>query len=288
MLKIWRRKAQAVAKPIAGAEDTQCAGEARWRVAATSVTGVGHLEAGQGCDDAWFIGETRNGIVVAVVSDGAGSAPMGAFAAQTICTSFEELVTGLVTDGGETSAVEQTDTYWDKVLSDVDACLTRARTKLIDHAASSNRGADDYLATVVGVVADPVSGVLCFHIGDGAITIFDAGGAELLTSQPENGEFLNQTYFLVEEAWQLHRRVARLSGRSAASIFLMTDGVTDLGFHRRGRILTPEPAFFAPLTAFLQSRPRDVGEAGIAKVLDAERARELVDDDKTLVWLSLV
>jgi hypothetical protein len=220
---------------------------------------------------------------------------MGAFAARTICDAFAELIaplSKLTASASKAIACEsangagQPQEPWSEILMQIDARLTTARSRLIDHAIDNGAQPDDYLATVVGVVAHSGLGVLAFHIGDGAITVFGKSGEELLTSQPENGEYLNQTYFLVEEEWRLHRRIAEVRDGQLGSIFLMTDGVTDLAYHRQGRTLSPESGFFAPLTEFLACRPRTAGEAGIARILDAERARELVNDDKTLVWLA--
>jgi hypothetical protein len=295
---LWGRKKEPIlvldAEPTVRSKMEQ-AYLSSWRVSGASVTGVSHQQAGEPCDDAWFIGEVPNGFVIAVVSDGAGSARMGAFAAKTICDAFEELVpplSKLNTDvskecnGERVGDVERHLKLWEVILVQIEGCLTTVRSRLINHAATSGGQPDDYLATVLGVVAHPKFGSLCFHIGDGAITIFNKENEEVITSQPENGEYLNQTYFLIEEEWKLHFRVAEVQDDQLGSIFLMTDGVTDLAYHRHGRALTPELRFFTPLTNFLSGRSREGRDAAIANVLDAQRARELVNDDKTLVWLA--
>ena len=126
-----------------------------------------------------------------------------------------------------------------------------------------------------------------FHIGDGATAVFDRDGNEIFTSQPENGEYLNLTYFLVEDNWREHLRSNVVYG-AVSEIFLMTDGVTDLGYVRNGRVLTPESKFFKPLSSFLCKKERYVGEAALKRSLDSEGARELVDDDKTIIWMKLL
>lgn len=296
--KLWRAIRDKRSQPVPSkgdGETTQIleeAGTYRWRVAGASVTGLSHQKADQPCDDAWFAAQAPNGLLVAVVSDGAGSARMGGFAARAICDAFKKLLASLSAfDFGtesvddETTEGEQAATQWHDILPRINDCLTAVRSELIEHAATNAGEPDDYLATVVSVIAHPAKGVLCLHIGDGAITIFRDDDKELLTSQPDNGEYLNQTYFLVEDEWKLHCRVVDHPSERIGSIFLMTDGVTELAYHRRGRILTPESKFFVPLAEFLMTRTPESGQAGIARILDAERARQLVDDDKTLVWI---
>lgn len=274
-----------------------------WRFAAASVTGQAHIEAESECEDAWYCGQTGNGFAIGVVSDGAGSAAQGGYAARQICAAFASLAPELArievplspapvaeppaapASEPEEGLPETAQPDWSAVLHLVRECLVKVRTELAGHAAEHDHSIDDYLATLVGVIAHPDCGVLVFHIGDGAVTIFGEDGEPLLTSQPENGQYLNQTYFLVEEEWEQHCRTTDLIGLGRASIFLMTDGVTDLAYHREGRSLRPEARFFLPLVEYLEARPREAGEKGLHGLLDTERAREMVNDDKTIVWM---
>ena len=268
----------------------------KWQAAAASVKGEGHIKDGAECDDAWFVGQSSNGFIAAIVSDGAGSATFGGLAAREICASATQLVHDLEeaslpsADEGALCKEENDNTeveaFWAGVQELVEKHLAVTRERLIEHASTNACNPSSYLATVVGVIAHADFGVMAFHLGDGAATVFDTEGVELLTSQPENGEYLNQTYFLVEDWWKEHLRVTKSASLSIGSIFLMTDGVTELAYQRRGRTLSPSPTFFGPLISYFPSRTRMVRESAIQKFLDTERARELVDDDKTLVWIS--
>lgn len=266
----------------------------RWRVAAASVTGEEHSKRGAACEDSYSVEQTLNGFVVAVVSDGAGSAACGGVAAEKICTSVEQMCRQLESGSLSVKVDEichDVDSFQDDQFGKLEDLvmrhLTLARESLLEHAQASGQSASSYLATVVGVIAQAELGVLTFHLGDGAVSVLDDEGETLLTSQPQNGEYLNQTYFLVEEWWREHLRFSRSASLPVGSLFLMTDGVTELAYHRQGRELTPAAVFFKPLNAYLMTRSREDGEATLRRILCSDQARELVDDDKTLVWINL-
>ena len=266
--------------------------EMKWKLAAVSVTGESHTLEGADCEDAFFVDQTKNGFVVGVVSDGAGSARFGGTASRLICRRFEllteELSQIVIGDRFESQSQLSEQTFlWAEISKLLENALNDARTTLFETAVSHQADPNDFLATVVGVIAHPIIGVTVFHIGDGAATMFDSKGSEIFTSQPENGEYQNLTYFLVEDNWQEHLRGDVIHG-TVSEIFLMTDGVTDLGYVRQGRILTPEKKFFGPLSSFLCKRDREVSEAALKRSLDSEGARERVNDDKTLIWIKLL
>jgi hypothetical protein len=266
----------------------------RWRVAAATVKGEGHSKSGADCDDSYFVGQTSNGYLAAIVSDGAGSAEFGGFAARDICLSGEQFLADLENMSApagaeapcqEGNASHEAQHHLIELEQLVQNRLAVARDRLLEHAAKASSDPKNYLATVVGVVAHPGIGVLIFHLGDGAATVFAPSGEALITSQPMNGEYLNQTYFLVEDWWKEHLRFCRSTALPVGSIFMMTDGVTELAYHRHGRVLSPSASFFGPLQAFLCARKRQESEAAMCRLLDTERARDLVDDDKTLLWI---
>lgn len=264
----------------------------KWKLAAVSVTGLSHVADETACEDAFFVDQADNGFVVGVVSDGAGSARFGGDAARLICEHFRQFfgqLAALEIDGGREAEAGADDPHpcWSEISRLLEGAFDAARLGLLDLAAANDAEPADFLATLVGAVAHPLLGATIFHIGDGAASLFDPSGGELHTSQPENGEYLNQTYFLVEDHWKQHLRINTIL-QQLGEIFIMTDGVTDLGYVRSGRTLAPEERFFRPLSAFLDGRSREAGEAALVRTLDSDAARERVDDDKTVIWMRLL
>src|SRR5690349_3357490 len=63
-----------------------------WRVVASSVAGISHARSGDECQDAHCWVRTGNGMIIAAVADGAGSAAMGGLGAEVaVRTAVERL-----------------------------------------------------------------------------------------------------------------------------------------------------------------------------------------------------
>jgi serine/threonine protein phosphatase PrpC len=225
------------------------------------------------------------GYLVAVVSDGAGSTTSGGIAAKLICDELpRKVIESVCSLGDEACSDLRCMAHMRRALR---ASVGAVRQSLVSLAQQTRIPADELLATLVGVVAHPELGGLFFHIGDGAAIAFDDNGNDLALSPPENGEYVNTTYFLIEEQWKTHLRF-RFFESGFKTIFLMTDGVTDLSFVRDGKGLTAFKPFFQPISSFLSSSDRQTGEAALADALNNEVARAKVDDDKTLVWAEAI
>lgn len=262
-----------------------------WRIAAVSAIGRHHSEQNEPCEDAWAVAETSNGIIVGIASDGAGSALHSRFASQFVSNVVGEIVRELETYS-TTAPTAQPETLR-PIRRIVKRQLGLARNRLIGEATDAGDDPDDYLCTVVGAVAHPAIGVLLFHIGDGTAAVLDENGQSIVVSQPENGEYDNETYFLVEDIWQQHFRCrfARAITKGGEGsprqfdIFLMSDGATDLAYNRMGPRREPAESFFRPVTAALVREERARGEQLLTGTLMSDAANARSDDDKTIVWM---
>jgi hypothetical protein len=222
---------------------------------------------------------TPGGALIAVVSDGAGSARYGGEGAVILC---EQVGAALARLFGKAKP-RPSRALLRQACRAVEAGVEATRARVLAEAPP-DAGMYDYHATLVGAVALPGKGGLFFHIGDGAALAFD--GERWLLSPPHNGEYSYETYFFTEPGWRRNLRF-RLIEPGYDTIFVMTDGVTDLGLRNRGEGPEPFMAFFEPIGRFLASASREEGERALATTLDTPAARERSSDDKTLVWARL-
>src|SRR5262245_31461863 len=75
-----------------------------WRCASASRPGSSHLAMGIECQDSYRIAELANGVLVAVVADGAGSAPMAADGARIGSEVLAEALAAALADGPASGA----------------------------------------------------------------------------------------------------------------------------------------------------------------------------------------
>ncbi|WP_188054664.1 MULTISPECIES: PP2C family serine/threonine-protein phosphatase [unclassified Sphingosinithalassobacter] len=253
---------------------------ATWRMAGTSVAGARHAEAGEPGQDRHRLHATRSGALIAVASDGAGSAARGAEGAAMLC---ERIVARLELyfDAGFVKPCSRATL--------TGACRAVRRAVGEARAAVAAAGADEGLelaafhATLVGAVMLPNGGGLFFHIGDGAALAIGAEGARWQLSPPSNGEYADTTYFFTDADWRRHLRFS-LIGAGFDTIFVMTDGVTELALVQRDGVHEPFMPFFEPIGRYLAAAGREEGEQALSATLDSSAARARTPDDKTLLW----
>lgn len=253
-----------------------------WSVAGVSVTGPSHLLDGDEGQDAHSIATYPDGVVIALVSDGAGSTAHGGTASRFLCEHLPPLLRKAVMVAGEIPSAGEAGRQ--RLSRRIQGAIGIARRGLLALAREGGIDPDELLATLVGAVVHPRLGAIFLHVGDGAAICFDGRGEATLFSPPENGEYANTTYFVIEDGWRSHLRLS-FQPPGFDSIFLMSDGVTDLSFTRGSGGMQPFPPFFDALRRFLRTCAREEGEAALHASLDGEAARSKVDDDKTLVWI---
>ncbi|MGA2780024.1 MAG: PP2C family serine/threonine-protein phosphatase [Steroidobacteraceae bacterium] len=248
-----------------------------WRVFSASTTGKRNLDEGAGGQDAshWIVTGDR---IVAVVCDGAGSVREGRagsdFMTRALAEELERslqqhaLAAVIAVDPG--SGLEST----------IRGAVETVRARLADLADARGLALHEFSCTLVGCVASPAGGCF-FHIGDGfAIQQTPAGDSVL--SQPENGEYADETYFVTDENWQTHLRLTTLPAcERGAVIGLMSDGTAPFAVNRaRTGFFRP---FIDPIAAFLRADSAPNGNEALRNLLESPRACEISADDKTLL-----
>lgn len=240
----------------------------RIKIVAASVTGQLHASQNQPCQDYYRYAVARN--LVAVVSDGAGSAKYGKVGARVLCQTICDLL-----KNADFEQIEQAVVQSVKVV----------RQKLTLHRLNKTKndlGLAPFAATLVGVVYHKNRGVF-FHIGDGAALSLHEDDV-FIASRPENGNFSCETFFFTQPAWRENLRFTRI--QAAKSILLMSDGLTSFAFQPDFREI--ERNFVNPIDAFLQDEPSPVkARKALSNTLNTPRAQKLNPDDKTLVWIKV-
>ena len=254
--------------------------DGRWRVAGASVVGARHSAEGASCQDRHRLRVAAGGALIAVASDGAGSAELGGDGAAIVC---ETVVQGIEAHLAAAGAGACTRGRLLRLCRAVRAAIADARALADARATEAGLGLEACHATLVGAVVQPGAGGVFFHIGDGAALALDSAGEHWQLSPPRNGEYANTTFFFTEREWRRNLRFAPIAPRYD-TIFLMTDGVTDIALTQRPDGLRPHLPFFQPIAKFLSENPRELGESALHATLDSPGVRERTDDDKTLVW----
>lgn len=236
------------------------------KIVAASVAGHLHINQKIPCQDYYKYAVGRN--LVAVVSDGAGSAKYGKIGAKAVCTILCDLLKNADFDNIENEIVRSVN-------------IARQRLFLHRYNKSKNEnGLDVFAATLVGVVYSRNKGVF-FHIGDGAALSLHKD-VSFVASRPENGAFSCETFFFTQQAWRENLRFTRIN--DAESIILMSDGVTSFAF--QADFADIEQRFVMPIDEFLK-KEKSIFKArkALSNTLNMPKAQKLNSDDKTLVWI---
>ena len=244
-----------------------------WQTAGAAVRGSAHAEAGRPCQDA-FAASTAGPWLVAAVCDGAGSARHADVGATVGAGAVVEALTVALSAGGPDGPTAMQPAT---IRAAIEAAREAVGAAL--HARLGLRPAtlDAAHATLVGVAAT-ASGGLLFHVGDGLGAAVTAAGT--VVSPPENGTYANETFFFTEPDWAPHLRLTPFDG-PVETLLLMSDGAAALATAPGGRLLD---GFVRPITSYLGTVPREVGEAALRDTLAHERTDALTDDDKTVFW----
>jgi hypothetical protein len=244
-----------------------------WKVFFASATGKYHLASNAPCQDSAHYAVVED-VLIGVVCDGAGSANEGHVGSEFFARNLTELIAESV-KSGHFAEVARED-YRDYL----SAMIQAIRSQLDEIAVSRQLTPRDFACTLVGCVAFRDGGCF-FHIGDGfAIHLSETG--ESVLSQPENGEYADETYFVTDDNWKDHLRVTPISVVNCGGLIgLMTDGASPFAVNK------PRTGFYGPfidpVVNFLRNATEHNGCQALKNLLESEKAYEITPDDKTLL-----
>lgn len=241
-------------------------------VYSASVTGTGHLRRGIERQDQVFH-RTEAGFSIAVVSDGAGSAPNSALGAL--------VTTRTVTVAATWRLLQMACPPDAEALGDILTGATVAARRSLELMASQTGEPLGSYANTLLLAIQTESLLGAVQIGDGGIVVSDCQVGYRLFTSPQRGEYANQTTFITSRDWResLELRVQEERPRNLA---MFSDGLQNLVIESATE--QPFRPFFNNVFQWLekQSDPRKA-ETELASLLRSPRVTAKSDDDITLL-----
>jgi serine/threonine protein phosphatase PrpC len=249
----------------------------QWRVVAASVCGTSHIKNKQLCQDAHHFLILPDNILVVSAADGAGSAILGKVGAMVATeTAVETISTKEVTRRMLTNDAV--------VRSLLTEAMLAAKQAVEEEAVACNKQPQDLASTLIVVIATPEV-VAVAQIGDGVAVAKDSIGNLIALTTPDNGEYMNETIFLVSPG-AMEKVQVRLWRQPIVNVGVLTDGLQLLAMNMA--VSAPHKPFFVPLFDFVASaEDKIVAKEQRVKFLRSERISQRTDDDLTLVIAAL-
>lgn len=267
------------ANPTAASEER----EARcWRVVRASVQGTSHSRTGQPCQDSSSVGKNApEGMLVAAIADGAGSAELSADGSRIAATAATKEAVRLMR--------LHVQPYYEGVLEEtLKESVYFARKALQAEAHRQKRSLREFATTlIIAICAPEITGAA--QIGDGAMVTTDKRMSEddedgdyTLFSAPQRGEYANTTNFITSSGWQDSLDVrTRRGGISRLAMF--TDGIQSIALNAASDN-APHAPFFDPLFRWAENQDaEDAAGDNLAAFLSSPRVTARADDDLTLL-----
>lgn len=253
-----------------------------WKVISAKVTGFSHEATNSPCQDhvAFELVDVGSQLLIAVLCDGAGSAQHSEFGAWFIA---ETLVANLAAaaHSREGEIVDYLTPNTDRALKEflkVQLAKTRSEMRC---ALAEGEPFDEYNCTLVGTIVGPRGGAF-FHVGDGVGVATKSGDlGDAVSSDPENGEYINETYFCTEADWPYHFRVTTFDS-SYNIVCLMSDGAAS--FMATAKPSKLAPGIAAPVTDTLRTLTPEEGRHAFIELFSRDKIRSITGDDKSILW----
>jgi len=250
-----------------------------WKYGFASTVGSAHARSsvpGQDFCHALIVNNARGEeVLVAVASDGAGSANQGQIGSKLACDLFVSEVNSYFANGGAM------DRFADGFIG---TWINKFQQLVTDKSDLDGVKLQDFACTLLAAVVGREHGIY-FQIGDGAIvtSLRDEQDKYRCVWWPQQGEYANTTNFLTDTD-AAEKIYYELRHNAVDEVALFTDGIQSMVLDYRTK--SAHSPFFAPLFAWLRARPggysRELSDS-LAAYLASEKINARSDDDKTLI-----
>jgi hypothetical protein len=245
-----------------------------WVWVGACATGSSHARTGTLCQDrAGCVQLSERGTLIAVVSDGAGSAEFSAVGSRIVVNGFTRCALAYLKSGQVLSQISgETILTW---LDDI-------RGELYLAAEKREVRPRDLAATLVGAIIDADRAIIA-HVGDGACVLRRENSSDWeVPGWPAHGEYASTTYFVTDDP-QPRLDLAVVEG-SVADIAIFSDGLERIALDfTNGTAYAPFfDSKFVHLAGLPAGRNRGLS-VGLRRYLDSGPILERTDDDKSLI-----
>lgn len=250
----------------------QSLSSAHWIILGSSVQGTHHIRENQPLQDTFGIRLVGDDTILIAVADGVGSAAQSAIGAHlAVTTSLDWLESNLW------RSFPDSHEEWQRLFRET---FFKAQLRLEEQASNQGMAPSDFATTLL-MVAASAEYLITGQIGDGAIVAMGTDGLLATVSEPQQGEYINETFAITSpDSFDLVK--IKINPMRVDSLALFSDGLQRLSLHQEDN--TPHQPFFAPLFKQLPGVENAAQAASIlADFLTSDRVNALTGDDKTLV-----
>jgi hypothetical protein len=246
-----------------------------WGWVGACARGSSHVRAGSACQDRAgcfeIVGPGRP--LLAIVSDGAGSAEFSDIGSRIVVNGFARCTVSHLRSGAQIESItEELVREW---LDDI-------RNRIF--VAAEKRGVKprELAATLVAAIVSSERAVIS-HIGDGSCALRRQGAKDWeIPSWPAHGEYASTTFFVTDDPEPALRFLSIEGIFSELAIF--TDGLERLAldFSNNAAFAPFFDSKFSYLSNLSGGRSRELS-LGLRQYLDSGPILERTDDDKSLI-----
>lgn len=203
-----------------------------FRIAGATTIGTSHIKNGKPCQDKIY-SKKSNHVAAIALADGAGSCSKSDLGAE-ICTRY--VVNFLCNNFDKTYLLTD---------QEISEKINKGVKKPLEETAGELNISSKELSSTLLFVAVKGNKFIAGHIGDGLIGKFDENGSEIL-SQPENGEYANQTFFITMPEADKYLRIYKDNLNSTLGFILMSDGSYESLFDtQKNKLASANLTFFS-------------------------------------------
>lgn len=233
-----------------------------WKSVCCEVQGRGHIKTDTPCQDKTKQ-LSQNGVSVIALADGAGSAKLSHFGAESVV----ENISVYITDNFQ-QLIENADG------KQVKFAIMKELKRVLNIKAEELDCKLGDLASTLLLVAVCEDKYIIVHIGDGVIGYLD--GSELkIASSPDNGEFANVTTFITSNEALVSMRLFKGNIKEISGFVIMSDGTEQSLYHKPTKTLSKATIKLMHRTCLTSG---DIMRSQLAETLTSVISKNTQDD----------